>query len=414
MEASYLTQPTQILKLPWNVPFTSPLAPVPLTNPVTQDNKDTDSDSTTDDEAELESHPTNVQLAEYLEPRSISDGIYSHRKTGLMKVEPFGRPEVWANGRQEMYETRHHFRSYQSTCYCTGGFVPAFVFVKVAHVRDYMDSDVVIMRAGGGLVKNKDSSEMRSGKDQSDETSIVKALKNCMRHFNPLIIVTGVDNPHVPSQPPHQYCTLDYFEPTHMWTDKSGKSKILRSRFEKLNTKKESWWEPKDERDPFRFGSLAPLVEARCIICGVMSHQIYLNSWMCLQSGCTASWHLVNDIYPGAQSTSHKPEEASLIYDPRFLKQKMPWPNDHQDYPLSFNTPIASGFSVAGEDSSPAFWSGIVCLGCGCCNSCLSWMGWECLNSQVQLQEGVTAYSHSSNIVARTLLASYQQLHFVL
>lgn len=88
---------------------------------------------------------------------------------------------------------------------------------------------------------------------------------------------------------------------------------------------------------------------------------------------CSAFWKIT-----GPCGASTEPEEASLIYDPRFLKQRTPWINETHDYPLVSNDPVLSGMSVAGEDTSQAFWSGTVCPNCGRCISRLNWQGWEC------------------------------------
>lgn len=326
------------------------------------------------------------QISE-LELRGIVDKLFQNRRPDLPKPAPTGKPEVWADGRQELCETLHYFRSYQSACYCTGGFARAFMFDKIAHPRDYMDSDVIISRAGGGLVKDKESGEMRNAKDQSDDTAIVQGLKNCMKHYTPVVIITGIDNPHNPSQSPHQYCVLDYFKPTHIWVEKSGSSKILRYRFEKLNTNKQSWWKPKDELEPIKLASLGPPVEKTCNSCKQPSVQVYLNGWMCLKAECSAFWHIVQDIYIGPYPISSEPNEKSLVYDPRFLKQKSPWPNDNHEYSLKPSSQELSGYSIPGEDTSRAFWSGTVCPDCGRCNSRLSWMGWGCLNPSCSFEK---------------------------
>ncbi|KAF1849111.1 uncharacterized protein K460DRAFT_330755 [Cucurbitaria berberidis CBS 394.84] len=296
---------------------------------------------------------------------------------GSAKSEPSGQPEVWADGRQELCETLHYYRAYQGACYSTGGFVRGFMFDKVAHPRDYIDSNVVISRAGGGLTKDKDSGEMKVGRDQVEDT-VAQGLRNCMNQFNPVVIITGVDNPHIPSKPPHQYCVLDYFKPTHIWVEKSGRSKIVRYRFEKLNTKKDSWWSPtqKDMTDSVDLGSLPPPIEKACETCGVSSPQIYLNGWMCLQPACMLFWNII----ASDTKANYEPDEASLTYDPRFLKQKTPWHNDDHEYPLVSNNVELSGHCVPGEDTSQAFWLGMVCPECGRCISRLSWMGWECQN----------------------------------
>jgi hypothetical protein len=358
--------------------FPEPL-PQPLFEPVHED-ADIDSDATTECEEEIPAHVPRTMSQEQQQLYKVAKQLFANRKLGSTKPAPAGQPEVWADGRQELCETLHYYRAYQSACYSTGGFVRGFMFDKVAHGRDYIDGDVVVSRAGGGLSKDKDSGEMRSNQDQTDDTPVVQALKNCMKHFNPVVVITGVDNPHIPSQPPHQYCVMDYFKPTHIWFEKSGKSKILRYRFEKLNTQKDSWWKPENKQDVVQLGELGPPVENICDACGETSLQIYLNGWMCLQPSCSAFWHTVDGSSIGSHKLSCEPDEESLTYDPRFLKQKTPWLNDNTDYPLSFGIPEVSTHAVAGENTSQAFWSGIVCPDCGKCNARLGWMGWDCSN----------------------------------
>ncbi|KAF2029162.1 hypothetical protein EK21DRAFT_36524, partial [Setomelanomma holmii] len=341
-----------------------------------------ESDVTTEDEMDVEqpSKTTGFGNSQLDHLHRIAADLYANRQPGATKPAPAGQPEVWADGRQELCETLHYFRSYQSACYSTGDFVRGFMFDQVAHARDYMDSDVVISRAGGGLIKDKESGDMKSSKDQVKDTKTVQALRNCMKHFNPVVIITGVDNPHIPSQPPHQYCVLDYFKPTDIWVEKSGNSKILRYRFEKLNTKKPSWWTPEGQYSFLDPGSLGLPVKQTCASCQITSTQVYLNGWMCLQPNCSIFWQFGGSSPSGTRKTTNEPNEASLIYDPRFLKQKTPWPNDDSDYPLQSNSTELSSYSTPGEDTSQAFWAGMVCPECGRCNSRLSWMGWYCAN----------------------------------
>jgi hypothetical protein len=120
-----------------------------------QAGSDVDSDATTEDEEDYEPASNNTALSkeqQYL--HDLSEQLFANHKSGIAKPAPAGQPEVWADGRQELCETLHYFRSYQSACYSTGGFVRGFMFDKVAHVRDYVDSNVVISRAGGGLIKD--------------------------------------------------------------------------------------------------------------------------------------------------------------------------------------------------------------------------------------------------------------------
>lgn len=313
-----------------------------------------------------------IETSELDQLRALAERL-TRREVGKSKPCPAGVPEVWADGRQELCETLHYYRAYQSACYSTGGFVRGFMFDKVAHPRDYIDSNVVISRAGGGQMKDKDTGELRMGRDQVED-SVAQNLRNCKNHYNPVVIIAGVDNPHFPSQSPHQYCVMDYFKPTHIWFEKDGKSKIVRYRFEKLNAKKQSWWRPEDSDELVELDSLSPPNKQTCHSCGRPSTQIYLNGWMCLQPSCRNFWKIRN------RKQYNEPEQESLIYDPRFLKQKTLWPNDDHEYSLTSNKVELSGHAIPGEDTSQAFWLGSVCPDCGRCNSRLSWMGWQCGN----------------------------------
>lgn len=283
------------------------------------------------------------------------------------KPDPSGRPEVWAETRQELCETLHYFRSYHGGGYTSGGLAWGFMFDKSAHARDYIDSTVVISRSGGGMVRNKESGEMVMGGDQTESNQAI-SLRNSMRHFNPVVIITGSENPSIPSKPPHAYCVLDYFKPTHIWSEKSNGKTMVRYRFEKLNTKKPSWWKPKDATEP-ELGESHPPVVHRCSVCHLESQQIYLQGWMCLRPTCAAFWKLGDGT---------EPREEVLLYDPRFLKQKTMWPNDNRNYPLTSNSIELSSHAIPGEDCSRACWAGMVCPDCGRCVLRLSWMAWEC------------------------------------
>ena len=218
------------------------------------------------------------------------------------------------------------------------------MFDKAAHPRDYIDSNVVVSRAGGGLVRDKDSSEMKYGRDQVEDT-VPQALRNCMKHYNPVVIITGMDNPHIQSKPPHQYCILDYFKPTHIWAEKSRNSRIVRYRFEKLNLERESWWRAKGIEDPVELGALPLPLSAICRTCDSESPQIYLNGWMCLNPPCSLFWHILpsNGDF-SSESAPYEPDEASIVYDPRFLKQRTPWPNEHYEYLLTSTLPSYLAF----------------------------------------------------------------------
>lgn len=47
--------------------------------------------------------------------------------------------------------------------------------------RDYLDSNVIMSTAGGGLVRDKATGKMKPGSDQV-EGNDAEGLQNCMKH----------------------------------------------------------------------------------------------------------------------------------------------------------------------------------------------------------------------------------------
>ncbi|KAL1614070.1 hypothetical protein SLS54_010066 [Diplodia seriata] len=290
------------------------------------------------------------------------------------KPPPVGQPEVWADGRQALCESLPYFRAYQGAGYCTGGFAFSFMFDKQGCSRDYMDSDVVIARSGGGLSREKSTGEMIRQNDQS-ETSQVRSVKNNIDQYNPLVILSGDQNRQCPSKLPHVYNVLDWFKPTHVWAEKVNGKVNIRYRFEKLCLDKQSWWAPSGVSDLMTVDAQAPPQAPPhvhvCSHCERMSQQVYLQGWMCLQSDCPLFWTL---------ESGNEPQEAGLLYDPRFLKQHTPWPHANAPQPLRPNHLTLGPAPILGDDVAWAAAKGLVCPQCGRCNSREAWEGWYCEN----------------------------------
>ncbi|KAF2743310.1 hypothetical protein M011DRAFT_529213 [Sporormia fimetaria CBS 119925] len=257
--------------------------------------------------------PEKATMQEPMSPQSTdrtdsSAGDFIHetflaRRASAPKPKPTRRPEVWAETRQEVCETLPYFRSYHGGTYSTGGYVRGVMQDKGAFSRDYTDSNVVICRAGGGMVKDK-SGKMVLGSDRG-ENSASASLRNCMQYYSPVVIITGQENPTLPVRPEHTYCVLDYFKPTHIWSERSGGKTMLRYRFEKLNLNKPCWWQA--EAEPVGLGDLPPAPVVFCDTCKNPSQQVYLQGWMCLQPACQNFW-----ILP----SGNQPVEEELLYDP--------------------------------------------------------------------------------------------------
>lgn len=295
---------------------------------------------------------------------------FTLQHTDSEKPNPVGSPSVWADGRQALCETLPYFRAYQSGSYCSGGFAQSFMFDKDSHERDYIDSEVVLSHAGGGKARDKAADSMVIEKDQTDN-SVVQSVRHSMTQFNPVAIITGDRNPNIRCKVPHAYCVLDWFKITHVWFEKSQGKIIIRYRFEKLHPDKQSWWAVRGQDDAVALGSLNAPESERCSRCGKASMRVYLQSWMCLQPECELFWKLKN---------GSEPQEAELLYDPRFLRQQTPWPHSSEPQPLRPDLMTLSSSPMLGQNVSWQAWKGFVCPKCGRCSSREAWQGWICGN----------------------------------
>ncbi|KAH7044033.1 hypothetical protein B0J12DRAFT_577991, partial [Macrophomina phaseolina] len=284
------------------------------------------------------------------------------------KPAPVGKPDVWADGRQALCESLPYYRSYQSAGYCTAGFARSFMFDQEGSPRDYIDSEVVIARSGGGLSRDKITGKMARQADQT-EGSQVKSVRNSMEQFHPVAILCGNRNLQSPSRMPHVYNVLDWFKPTQIWFEKVNGMINIRYRFEKLCKDKPSWWASSRGPEPTGIGDQLPPNIQTCSHCQQTSQQVYLQGWMCLRPECPQFWKL---------NSGNEPQEAGLLYDPRFLKQHTPWPHSSAPQPLRPEHFSLGPTPMLGEDVSWAAAKGLVCPKCGRCNSREAWEGWEC------------------------------------
>jgi hypothetical protein len=303
--------------------------------------------------------------------RSLSKQLFAYRTNEFEKPKPTSEPEIWAADRQSLCETLPYFRAYKSAGYAKDNLARAFMFANIANPRDYTDPSVVISRAGGGMVYNPDTLQMESNRDQ-DESRLLKTLRKNIEQCNPVVIISDRSNPCMPSELPHKYCVLDYFKPTHIWAEKAKGKIFWRYRFEKLNTKKASWWQPQNTEEVAPLGSLSPPLVQTCSRCTKECQQVYLQGWMCTNADCPLLFKLPSG------SGFVEPDEKSFDYDPRFLKQRTVWGNDDFEYPLIMDAKQISKHLVPGEDCMRAAWLGVVCPRCHRCIPRLKWTGWEC------------------------------------
>jgi hypothetical protein len=310
-----------------------------------------------------------VALGELETLKQISDTLRHQNAHSEMstKPDPIGEPPVWASSRQALCETLHYYRAYQGGCYSIEKLVRAFMFDKAALDRDYMDSDVIVSRGGGGMSRNEDG-EMVLSKDRGESAQII-ALRNNIAHSNPVVVILSDQCPTSPSKMPRMYNVLGWYKPTDVWYEKYDDKKLVRFRLEKLCPNEPGWWTPKDVIAPISLGELSSPVEQACNECGKVSVQRYLNGWMCLIPECVKFWKYSNTM---------EPDESSLRYDPRWLKKFTPWlySNDPEPVRPAPFVPV-DGDHVTASMSRRAC-RGRVCDHCGACILRVKWQSWEC------------------------------------
>ncbi|RDI83901.1 hypothetical protein Vi05172_g6376 [Venturia inaequalis] len=318
---------------------------------------------------------------------------YESKSKALMqmtksKPKPQGKPPVWADSRQVLCETVPYYRSHHGAGYANRGVAYSFMFDAQASDRDYMDSTVIVSRAGGGMGKDEETGKMIQTQD-TKETHIVRAFKNGVKFQQPVCIITGGKNPTAQFEIPHQYCVLDWFKPTHVWAEKLGDRRVIRYRFEVLDSSKTAWWKGEGVVEPVQLGELPPPFSHECLSCQQESQQIYLNGWICTNYDCPSLWRFVDGT---------EPDNSTLVYDPRWLKQKTPW--SHTSPPQATKPDpwiLANGSKQFDHGMVWQATKGIACPNCDRCGAREHWTYWKCRNCH-------TRYEAPRSIVAPDLL----------
>ncbi|KAI6840436.1 hypothetical protein KC340_g13956 [Hortaea werneckii] len=297
----------------------------------------------------------------------------TYREPIESKPPPQGQPRVWADSRQALCETVPYFKKPQGGCHQNDGHVYAFLFDGVGHCREYMDSDVIIARAGGGMESDSSSGTMMQAKDQTMKEAQVVAMLNDAQLQNPLIVICGNKNTGALTKMPHKYNVLGWYKPIAVWAEKTAGKRnknwtTVKYRMERLRSQEPAWHAPVGVRThhPSEAGEL---VKSTCASCRQCYPQIYLESWMCLNSSCDRFWRLGN----GQEAPS-----GALTYNPAYLLHRTPWPVEEEPFDVRPRMPESG--KVIGDTLTYINTRGIVCPNCGRCNPRYRFSGWVCDN----------------------------------
>ncbi len=229
---------------------------------------------------------------------------------------------------------------------------------------------------------------MEQADDQSSSSSTVKNFLNNKKYGVPVALIVGMFNPrpsfwlelktcslpgkqnsHCPSNIPHAYCVMDWFQVTDVWPEKSNGKKCFKFRFEKLDLATKSWWAAEGTPDPPAVRDFSiKAIRKTCTACDEQSPQVFQQGWMCLNEDCLEFW-----MIDGLEAP------AELTYNNYFVRERTEWPKQikppYNLKPALLETDMGND---AGYAVSRVCWKGIACPNCGRCNSREYWNEWNC------------------------------------
>ncbi|KAI9862185.1 MAG: hypothetical protein M1824_001566 [Vezdaea acicularis] len=260
------------------------------------------------------------------------------------RPQPHGAPLVWADGRQALCETLPYYNSYQRSNYTSDLLSRGFLVDKMASQYDWLDEDILITRAGGGLKLQDDGTYVQTHDQKSDSRTVFDFKRNMDKEI-PVVVIVGSKNPCLQVATPHPYCILDFFMPTHVWCQRQSEKSMYMYRFERMNIKDRSWWAVKGADPPPRSFSRRT-VRKSCEKCRVVQPQVYAEGWMCLDEKCSAFWK-INGFEPLGE----------LHYAQAFIEERTKWSQEHTENLRPAQAPFDDEKEVGYSVSSRAKWS---------------------------------------------------------
>ncbi|TKA25292.1 hypothetical protein B0A50_06196 [Salinomyces thailandicus] len=320
---------------------------------------------------EAESEPGIHALSNIDEAVVALSKSITHREPVASKLAPQGEPRVWADSRQAMCETVPYFKKPQGGCHQKDRHVYAILFDGESHCREYMDADVIIARASGGM--ESDGSEgMVQARDQSMNEAQVQAMLNDVQLQNPVIVICGNNNSSSVTKMPHKYNVLGWYKPIAVWAEKIRRGKrtfrTIRYRLERLKDGEPAWHAP---AQPVQHDTSAagPLLRAKCGKCNQEHPHIYLESWLCLNPSCDDFWKLPN---------GQEMPAGALTFSPAYLLHRTAWAVEEEPYDV--RRPLPEVGKTLGDSLSYINTRGVCCPECGRCNPRYRFDGWVCDN----------------------------------
>ncbi|KAL9586889.1 MAG: hypothetical protein Q9212_000633 [Teloschistes hypoglaucus] len=294
---------------------------------------------------------------------------------------PQGVPPVWALLRGDLTETVDYFRQRQGGVQTNDGSFRGSLLANDYGQRPYLDGELVLTRAGGGMEQSKDGTKtMRQKKNQEPFGSVVQSFLGNVANFVACPMILSSDCRHAPSRPLFPYAVMAHFKPVFHWYEKDDGFRVSRFRWEKFDLGEEAWWMP--QGSPVRSGPVDYATKAArqtCSLCLKSQPVIFTQGFVCLDQSCGKFWSLngkalVND--------------DRLTYNPTWLAERTEWPQ-------GIRPPFAlrpQPLPLSGAEKDPTFatmraaYKGIVCPLCRSCIARQRLEGWFCATEGCQFE----------------------------
>ncbi|KAI4175362.1 MAG: hypothetical protein LQ343_001737 [Gyalolechia ehrenbergii] len=277
--------------------------------------------------------------------------------------------------RGDMCETLDYFRQYQGGIQTNDGFIRGSLLAHDNGDRPYVDDELILTRAGGGMLNCSDSddpsSQYKQAKDHDPGNASIKSFLANVEYKIATPMILGQECKHCPAKPPYPYSVMDHFKAVYLWWEKSNNKKVARFRYEKFFLDKPSWWAPKG----FSTRSGPPDYKSKakrqiCSSCKQEHPHIFNEGFICVNQSCAQFWNL----------------EGSPLTDKFKLTYNQEWLAERTEWPAEIKPPFAlRPTSLPSEDAKDPFFTtmraalkGAVCPKCGCCISRKDFIGWFC------------------------------------
>ncbi|KAA8567603.1 hypothetical protein EYC84_008078 [Monilinia fructicola] len=230
----------------------------------------------------------------------VKEQLPSLENATLGKPEAWGKPEVWADKRQQLCSALPYYKGYESAAYRSQGMISGFLCNQGVGLRDVFTEDIYITKVGGGKEKGEDG-ETKQVKDQ-DTSSIAIAFQRTMEAKMPVAIIAGQRNSLSPVKLIHHFNVLDFFHVTDIWCELENGLKAWKVRMEKIDLTKRSWWSPIDSVAHLSQGyDGVKTVSQTCGVCNFSCKTMYTQGWTCQNPQCSSFYSFdgqvdVNDL----------------------------------------------------------------------------------------------------------------------